>query len=511
MSDEWISETEVANASLVILVGLVKPETISEEALHFPKGVLHLGSESSEKTSSSARFVNIDAPENWLREQINDFLLLDYDTAPAVKVSKILEEEYKAKYSRVIGFILQEIDTTLRARRTRDETGFFKQLQIHENLPFYLKQRIPDEWGQLCQESMVIVVGAGPSLDKTLPLISTLAIKPFIIAADSSLKALKKASILPNFVVSIDSEKRFDSCSYPGFTPGCAILSSQSNSTWSRMYKDKKAYISGRVVTEDFLAEKGIGKTSVQAINNAGLTAIQLANSMGPSAILLIGMDLSGGGNGEVRYAKNTGRDHIQIHAEAYHKIPGNFTNEVLTPFFSDWLETSQLCSKISQKRLVINFNDRGAQLDGVTLIHPDAFPEMRSALEESLKSFSPKDKTVLQQRRSLNRHGLTQILNNLTIKCDLIWKSLPSEKDETKVVSEKLLKLFSDREISCLLGDFSFSIMPKIAKGKTISQEQGLLIIKQLKQLIWKLEDAILRAEPEDDFIYRFLTEEFH
>ena len=146
-----------------------------------------------------------------------------------------------------------------------------------------------------------------------------------------------------------------------------------------------------------------------------------------------------------------------------------------------------------------------------MTLIHPDAFPEMRSALEESLKSFSPKDATVLQQRRSLNRHGLTQILNNLTIKCDLIWKSMPSEKDETKVVSEKLLELFSDREISCLLGDFSFSVMPKIAKGKTISKEQGLLIIKQLQQLIWKLEDAILRAEPEDDFIYRFLTEEFH
>ena len=37
MSDEWISETEVADASLVILVGLVKPETIYEEELHFQK------------------------------------------------------------------------------------------------------------------------------------------------------------------------------------------------------------------------------------------------------------------------------------------------------------------------------------------------------------------------------------------------------------------------------------------------------------------------------------------
>ena len=254
---------------------------------------------------------------------------------------------------------------------------------------------------------MVVVVGAGPSLDKTLPLISTLAIKPFIIATDSSLKALRKASILPHFVVSIDSEKTFDSCSYPEFTPGYAILSSQSEFDMVQNVQRQKGLYLRPVVTEDFLAEKGIGKTSVQAINNAGLTAIQLANSLGPSAILLIGMDLSGGGNGEVRYANNTGRDHIQIHAEAYHKIPGNFTNEVLTPFFSDWLETSQLCSKISKKRLVINFNDRGAKLDGVTLIHPDAFPEMQNALEESLKSFLPKDETVLQQRRSLNRHGL--------------------------------------------------------------------------------------------------------
>ena len=107
MSDEWISETEVADASLVILVGLVKPETISEEALNFQKEFYTLEVNPQETTSSSARFVNVDAPENWLREQINDFLLLDYDTAPVVKVSKILEEEYKAKYSRVIGFILR--------------------------------------------------------------------------------------------------------------------------------------------------------------------------------------------------------------------------------------------------------------------------------------------------------------------------------------------------------------------------------------------------------------------
>ena len=52
----------------------------------------------------------------------------------------------------------------------------------------------------------------------------------------------------------------------------------------------------GPRLTEDWLAEKGIAKTKLQAVNNAGLTALLFADFLGPSGIILIGMDLAGGG-----------------------------------------------------------------------------------------------------------------------------------------------------------------------------------------------------------------------
>ena len=119
---------------------------------------------------------------------------------------------------------------------------------------------------------------------------------PVIIAADSSLKALAKENISPHFIVSIDPEKSFEACGNQECKPGISILSSQSHSSWSENW-EKKCYISGRVISEDWLGEKGVGKSSLQAINNAGLTALAFADFISPSAILLVGMDLAGGGD----------------------------------------------------------------------------------------------------------------------------------------------------------------------------------------------------------------------
>jgi hypothetical protein len=35
--------------------------------------------------------------------------------------------------------------------------------------------------------------------------------------------------------------------------------------------------------------------------------------------------------------------------------------------------------------------------------------------------------------------------------------------------------------------------------------------VLDQLEQLMWRLEDAILECNPEEDFLIRFLTEKFN
>ena len=103
-----------------------------------------------------------------------------------------------------------------------------------------------------------------------------------MVAADSALRALDNAGIDPDFVVSIDPEKSHDSCTSIDYRPGIAILSTQSHSSWSQRWGDDIRYLSGRVMTEDWLAGKGIPKTSLLAVNNAGLAAMLVAEFMGP-------------------------------------------------------------------------------------------------------------------------------------------------------------------------------------------------------------------------------------
>ena len=86
-------------------------------------------------------------------------------------------------------------------------------------------------------------------------------LKPIVIAADSSLLALRNANIEPDFVISIDPKKTFESCSISGYSPAIAILSTQSHSSWANQWGEKSCYLSGRVITEDWLSEKGISKT----------------------------------------------------------------------------------------------------------------------------------------------------------------------------------------------------------------------------------------------------------
>ncbi|SVE09917.1 uncharacterized protein METZ01_LOCUS462771, partial [marine metagenome] len=247
----------------------------------------------------------------------------------------------------------------------------------------YLGRRVPDEWRELANDSLAVVVGAGPSLDQTLPLLKEGFPKPVVVASDSSLRTLKSAGMDPDFVVSIDPEKTYDSCSGPNYSPGLVIVSSQSHESWTREWGTRSCFLSGRVLTEDWLAEKGIAKTKLQAVNNAGLSALLFADFLGPAAILMVGMDLAGGGRGEERYAESTGRGHIQIQAAQYHKVPGNFEPVVPTPFLSDWKETSDLIKEISPRRMIINLNDRGARLEGATVIHPKDIDDLRKAISE--------------------------------------------------------------------------------------------------------------------------------
>ena len=201
--------------------------------------------------------------------------------------------EAKHIYKETMNLVSARIDTIFRARRTRSETGILRQNQIFSNLPNYFSSRVPKE-ANLGRGSFALVIGAGPSLDITLPLLKSNLSIPLIIATDSSLRALESIGVQPDFVVSIDPNKSVSSCTNPGFYPGIALIISPHPS-WRKVERSNPLPLRS-CLTEDWLAEKGVSKTwSLLVANNAGLSALALADYLSPSLIVTVGMDLSGG------------------------------------------------------------------------------------------------------------------------------------------------------------------------------------------------------------------------
>jgi hypothetical protein len=60
------------------------------------------------------------------------------------------------------------------------------------------------------------------------------------------------------------------------------------------------------------------------------------------------------------------------------------------------------------------------------------------------------------------------------------------------------------------LIGDYSFVVMPEVGPGKEPTSDELDLRIRELRRILWLLEDALVDAEPSDEFLTRLLTETF-
>jgi len=515
----WLSENHSPGSTTAVLLGPVDEPELSAQCAKHPAGVLWIivegeGELPSPIPENLKQIIVTPEVGDFPEETLRDFLGLNYETMPSIRVSAAVSPDNPA-HAKILNHVTHQADATLRARRTRSENGSLRQRNVFRNLAGYLTARTPESWRDLAEGSLVVVVGAGPSLDVTLPLVREGFGQPVIIAADSTLRALVKNGISPDFVVSIDPEKKLASCGSVDDCPGIAVLSTQAHTSWKAAWGKNVRYLSGRVLTEDWLVGKNTPKTTMQAVNNAGLTALLLADYLGAGAVLLVGMDLSGSGDeGNLRYAKSTGRDHIEVATSHYHKIPGNHAATVLTPFLSDWRETSENCASIATRRYLINLNDRGAQLKGTMVIHPDKIDELRETLGDNLQPFD-RETEPFGQRLATKAHELDQLTTLLATRCDEIWKGLrPILAAGNHSTSEDKIRFFIEllgqEEHATLLGDYAFSIMPRLMAGNKPSESELNLWLHELRDILWLLEDALIEVEPSEEFLTRFLTKTF-
>ncbi len=506
MLDRWHLENTSQGAKSCIILGEA-PELLVKHELEKYSQVLWLIDNDFQCSFTNIQtFCLKDLDSEDFKESLQLFIAKDYQSIPDTKSYKSLNPIW----NQVLETINLNFECCKSARRTRSEDGLLRQINIFQNLPDYLISKIDDRWKNSLEKTLSVVVGAGPSLDLTLPILKKWKIPFNLIATDSSIRALNHFDLKPDFVLSIDPNKCVQSCADYDFNDGILIACNTTHKSWLERWKNNTMMISGPIIFEDWLEKNGIEKAEVQAINNVGLSSISFANFLGCEVLMLIGMDLASGLD-HSRYAVVTQRDQNLIpYGTKQYEIPGNFNKKVKTTFISDWKDTSNFCKQIAEKLQIINLNDRGAVLEGALLIHPSSAME----LEETLSNFIEQKTNPLDliNRYQSKPQNLDFIFEKIFKAIDRAWFYIENNSQQEESFESKqydcIRKIMTDSDLPSIMGDYSFAVMPLLISNEMPSKEILETIINNLKMLLWKLEDALIQLPVSNKLMAQFLTE---
>lgn len=220
----------------------------------------------------------------------------------------------------------------------------------------------------------VIIVSAGPSLDKNIEELKKAKDKAMIIGVDTSLKTLLNHDIIPDIVVTVDSHKPPILFMHTKFKNIPLIVCAQSNKqlfhicNGKRFYfDDENSYMSGlyKSITGERLQPTESGGS---VANNA----FSVANVLGFTDIILVGQDLAYTGKkmhtGDAYGA--TGDDVVNENGREYFEVEDIYGGKVLTEdnmnLYRKWFEEQILRY---EKLKVIDATEGGAKIKGTAIM----------------------------------------------------------------------------------------------------------------------------------------------
>jgi hypothetical protein len=320
-----------------------------------------------------------------LRNERLSFVVGHDASASAVQISRALAKRQHyawhpwitpAMARRHLAFskeCFKDLSSTLTVVQTTARTKYSKsqlfQDNAIENLPDICGSRGVSEFEGVWADKPVVVVAAGPSLDKQMAALKEVSGRILLIAVGQAWRSLRAAGIVPEFVVSVDPNQVMlahfegvepagewliaDSCCYP------EILSM----FYPRLIVGHAT--EDREVMFDALCGPRGGLRSGGSVANS---AFSFAMTMGANPVILIGQDLAfTGGRSHVEgnvYGKNYAGDLAR--QRGMRPVAGYYDDEVYTNSQMDayrlWFESQAV---INEDLTLINATEGGAKIKG--------------------------------------------------------------------------------------------------------------------------------------------------
>lgn len=210
---------------------------------------------------------------------------------PYPNYEKIMFEELKDMDSEI-----QLMYNTIRA--TQEVMARYGRMYFYNsliNIPWFIHSKSIISLFYKCPKDIpVFIVASGPSLDKNINELKNVNRKGFIIAADSSVKALLNHHIVPDVYITIDAAKQAAHFEDPRVADIPVICELSSNGNVIRKHKGDIFFINDlNTYVNDYLTKEELLLPVFSSGGSVTNTAFAIATSMGFENIVLVGQDLA--------------------------------------------------------------------------------------------------------------------------------------------------------------------------------------------------------------------------
>lgn len=305
-----------------------------------------------------------------------------------------------------------------------------------------------------------IVVAAGPSLNKNIQDLKLAKNKAFIIAADTAVKPLLQAGIVPDMFAIVDGKKPLDLFMVEGIENIPMVTSVLAAKEVMNYHKGKKIiYSEGLALIHEAFARNGMWLESLALGGSVATAAFGLCYMTGFERIILVGQDLALTGN--KTHADGTFKDKMEeLDTSKCPMVEGNYEELVPTRIdFKNYLEWYNWyiegCTKHGNLH-VINATEGGAKIKNTEIMTLKEAIERECKEEVDIKSIIADMKPVFneEQRRKVVEYlhevpGMLEQLERDAEKACKLYEKLYtiSKKNGTdekayQKVSDKLTKV---------------------------------------------------------------------
>lgn len=477
--------------------------------------------------------IKFDDPIVAAHEVARYFDLVKYDTWTVSNMDNI-EQEKKESAQNFFRKISELINSKIMIRNTviSQTINFIKNIFI--NAPISQATINLIDFHNKFKDRPFLVVAAGPSLDKQLPILKEYQSYLYIIAVDKAYPSLRKYDIVPDVVITIDpkSTPSWLQNSLSDKTVFINDIGSNPEITWSN--NKNHLFISCQQEVLKIGTYFGMQADMLETGGSVATSAFSFCYMAGANPIILIGQDLAFTDNKDHAsdYINPFGDDLIASKIKSGYMTKGYYGEDVSTDkqflMYKSWYEGK--FKKISD-RYIFNCTEGGANIDGAVNV---PFSNICKILSETVK---PKNSLIEQsipttinfdliEKISGNINSSILTLAEIRSKCDFVDAEIGNRKIFNKLIefqiSEQLNVLENmDQDLKLLLSKFNqlnFYNLNRLTvreekksgadllkKYKTFFQETSksiFLTIEFLKNIIKIYEKMKNRVEISSDSI---------